>query len=381
MKLNTTSQKEKNKKKVLYLFRRPVQNDIKASRKGKYPQDFFYGLTKIGNKFSVITTDKVFKRKIAKSLDFLVIKLLYNRIKTGLSFFSVLSLKKEIDNSNLTFTTVDSYGLPYAFLKSVKIINTPFIFNTIGLCDSLIESKSLLFKAISKKVLKSASHILSGASYLECKKLSSILDISITKFSFIPFGIDTVYFHPKKIKKFSSILIIGADPKRDWKTYRKVINALPKIKFVIITNKVVFSNPPQNVRMLYNLPIGVVRDYIWKSRLVLILSKQNYHFAGQSTILRSMSCAKTVVFTKSYGTGEYGFIDSKNSIMVPPGDHKAIVVAIKGVYKSNGKLEQIGTNARKLILKKYDIKNYSKLISKVFEEVLKNTNENITDGF
>lgn len=365
------AEKKTRKRVVLYLFRRPVERELNKTVAGKYPHDFFYAFTKIDNSITVHVTDKVFKYKLLQLLDHLVIRLLYSKIKTGTAFFSVLFLIPQIRKADLVFCTVDSYALPYALLKLSKIITTPFIFNTIGLCDALNEAKSDLFKKIVVKILKSCDRIISGASYFECKKLASVTGLHISKFSFIPFGIDTVYFQPKKVSvKSEFILIVGADPKRDWILYLKIISHLPNIKFVIITNKKAFETIPQNVEIYYNLPIEEVRDWIWKSTLILILSKQNYHFAGQSTILRGMSCSKTVIFTASYGTKKYGFKNFKNSVLVPPGGYKEVINAINALYNNRQKLFSIGEQARKLVVKDYNVNSYSQKISATFKRVL-----------
>lgn len=362
------------RKKILYLFRRPVKREIKSSNEGNYPHDFFYGFTKISKTFSLEVTDKVFKYKIISAIDQILIKILYSKIKTGVSFFSVLFLIPEIKKSDLIFSTVDSYGLPYALYKYIKITDVPFIFNTIGLCDTLLESKSKLFRKIAKKIMEKSDKIISGASNYECKKLARLLDLPQTKFSFIPFGIDTNYFRPSKkvASKNQYILIIGADPKRDWDLYFKVISALDKIQFIIITNRKIFEHTPKNAQVYYNLPIDEVRKYIWNSYIVLILSKQNYHFAGQSTILRAMSCAKPVLFTKSYGTEEYGFKNFKNAILAKPNDLDDVIKSLKKIYKNKAKLNSIGEQARKLIVEEYNIDSYSKDLTEVFKETLRN---------
>lgn len=359
------------KKKILYLFRRPVGINLNKARRGNYPHDFFYGLTKVEKKLQVSFNDKIFYNKLITFTDHLIIKIFYGKFKTGVSFASVLLQRAKINGSDLVFATVDSIGLPYAFYKYLNVFRTPFIFNTIGLCDSLNESQSEIYKYLVKKTTVTAAKIVSGASFAECKKLSKQLNMPLSKFEFVPFGIDTKYFYPRPdLIAEDFILAIGADPKRDWELYKKVIKNFPKIKFVIITDKRIYQSKPQNVDLYYNLEIEKVRDFIWKSRLALILSKQNYHFAGQSTILRCMSCAKPVIFTKSYGTEEYGFQNGFNALMVEPTSAKEVIKAIKKYFFREKELKVIGINARTLVIKKYDINLYSSRLTKIFSTQL-----------
>ncbi len=84
-----------------------------------------------------------------------------------------------------------------------------------------------------------------------------------------------------------------------------------------------------------------------------------------------MSCGKTVIFTKSYGVEEYRFVNFKNAILVPPGNRDRVIRSIKKIYFDKSKLASIGKEARQLVLKGYNLNDYSLTISNTFKKVLK----------
>ena len=347
-----------NRLKVHYLFRRPVSQDLKKADQGKIPHDYFFAYTRLSKKFSVTMTEKVFSNKIVSIIDQLIIKATYPIMNIGFSFFSVAYQLPEIRKADVLFATTDSFGIPLLLLKQLKIINKPIIINTGGFFDGYKESKSQIYRKMCRKLFGNVSIVVSGVKN-ECKLMSRDLHLPKSKLAQINYGVDTSYFKPKFDSEIKQDFILTEN--------------LPKIKFVIIASPDQLKiKMPDNVKILYNLPIGEVRAYIRKSLLIVILSKQNYRFAGSSTILRAMSCAKTVIFTDSYGVLEQPFVNNKNAILVPPHNYKKIVSEIKRLIKNKKEISKIGDNARKYVLKNNNYKHYTSRLEKVFRNSLLN---------
>lgn len=340
------------KVKVFYIFKRKILVDIKNARKGIFPKDFFYGAASLNNNLEISFSDIFFQYQFLKKIQSLLYILLLRLFRIGFSIVTVTSQLQYIKRSDVVFATVDSIGLPLLMLKSLKLISQPVIVNTGGLCDSLIESNSNIYIKVSSLLTRRASTIVSGASTYECQQLSRLLTLPLNKFKFIPFGIDTNYFMPGRNKSSQEfILIIGADLKRDWDLVKEVAERFLNFNFLIITIPELIKIPlPNNCKVIYNQPVNKVRKYIIESKFLLILSKQNYHFAGQSTAFRAMSCAKCVIFTRSFGVDEYKIKNYQEAIMVRPSSFSDVKKAIIWISENENRLTQIGKNAREYIL-------------------------------
>ncbi len=356
---------------ILYIFRRPVTPALKKIKTRQVPRDIFYGFTEISKKYKVITTDVAFQSKLLLGAQQLLNMLILHFIDIGFSLLPTLCLFKELNKTDLIFATVDTYGLPIAFLKKMGLISKPLIFNTIGLYDGLIRKQNRLALRICQIIATTVDTFVSGGSFLECKKLATLLKIPLSKFTFIPFGIDTKFFIPKKIKEQNEILIIGADPSRDWELYKAVALKFYQEKFRIITYPgIVKITMPSNTLFEYNLPFTELRRRIWQAKFVIVLSKLNYHFAGQSTAMRAMSCGKPVIFTKSPGVEEYLFKNYVHCVMVPIGNIQAITKAVNWLNASSLRRQQISLNARRIIVKSYTIETYGKYLLGIFNQTL-----------
>lgn len=357
-------------KKIYYLFRRPVLKDLALAKKNNYPKDFFYGYAEISNKLDLNVCDSPENSKFIKTLHNLSNKYFINSFKHSFSVLPVIAQIKNISLCDIIFATVDSYGLACAYLKSMGLFKKQkIVFNTIGLCDVLSENKNLNIK-FYRKILSFVEIFISGASNKECRKMAQLLNFPKYRFIHIPFGIDTEFFNNNKVIQKGYCLVIGADRKRDWDLYHRIFNQFPKINFKIITHRGMYTYPKSsNIDLLYNLPISKVKQYISECNFALILSKQNYHFAGQSTVFRIMSIRKPVIFTDSWGVDEYNFINEKECFLVKPGDEDMIVKYINKIIKNNNIRKKIGYAARKKIVNDLNIIDYSKKLEYLFNRI------------
>ena len=356
---------------IFYVFRRPTEKEIRLSAIGKLPEDNFYAYTRLKKTFNLSTTDAPFKKNISFFLQALVDRITPFFIDLGFSIIPALILLPYIKKADIVFATTDTYGLPLGLYKLMRLYDKPLIINTIGLYDGLIRRKNIFALFMAKKILLCTNHIISGGSMDECNRLSALLDIPKNKFTFIPFGIDTSFFYPRAERETDEILAVGADPNRDWQTYQKIAMQLPNEHFRFVSNKTVALPMPKNVLFEYNLTFDQIRDRFWTAKIVLILSKMNHHFAGQSTAFRAMSCGKPVILTQTPGTEEYMLKNRKHCIFVPVGNVESTIEEIKWLNGSRKRRLEMGYNASKLFKDLYSLENYSKKLARTFNKVLR----------
>lgn len=353
---------------IYYFFRRPILNEVRLAKIGKYPYDYFYGFNQLSS-YKTIAYDLAENNKFIKILHILTNKFISKQLGLSFSIFPTLLQLTRLSKAQYIFTTVDSYGVALAFIKKIGLIKKQkLVFNTIGLCDVLVENTKLI--PFYSKLLSNVDLFISGASLTESNKLSKLLGFSNEKFKFIPFGIDTTYFSPLKVKEDNYILVIGADRKRDWNLYRKLFLAFPNNQFVVITHtNLIAYSLPKNVRAYYNLSISKIKTFIAKSKFGVILSLQNYHFAGQSTAFRMMSMKKSVIFTKSIGVDEYNFKSGDECFLVNPGDFNSLKKAFILLDKNTKLRHNIGILARNKILKNLSVTRYSRILEKALNSL------------
>ncbi len=194
----------------------------------------------------------------------------------------------------------------------------------------------------------------------------------------VEYGVDTQYFCPRNNVIGNYALAVGADFTRDWNLYKKVALGLPRNKFIFVTVPgQIKVEMPKNVELLYSIPINDVRELMRKANFVLILSRQNHRFAGQSTIFRAMSCAKTVIFSKTWGVNKLPLKNYSDCIMVAPNDKGAVIKNIKLLLANEKLNQQIAKNSRKYIIRHNNYDKYTEYLEKIFiKSISKNEKAN-----
>lgn len=357
--------------KILYVFRKPVQKNLSQITLNTMPEDAFYGLTHTRKSFTILLSDNAHNSKIINGAQYVLNKIILQFVDTiGFSLIPTFFLLLKIRKADLIFTTADTYGLPIAFFKKLGVIKKPLVYNTIGLYDGLMRKKNTPFRYFYRYILSSVDHFLSSGSMQECEKLGKLLCIPHERFSFIPFGIDTFFFHPKNINESNEIVTIGVDPSRDWDLFFSVARNLPEQQFRLITNKDYFHDDiPHNVTIEYNLSFIELRRRIWMAKCIVLLTKTNHYFSGQSTMFRCMACSKSVIITDSPSIKEYDLKSGLNCVIVPEGNISAVINAINSL-SSLKKREIIGKKARHFIVSNANINQYGQKLTSLFVKVL-----------
>lgn len=357
---------------IAYVFRKPVHNTLNLIAQQKAPRDMVYGLTYIQKKFHVITPAVSSYIKVVNALQYILNTLIAQFVDTiGFSLIPTILIASQLQKADLIFATADTYGLPIALLKKLHIINKPLVFNTVGLYDALIRKSNLVVRLLYARILNTTvDRFVSGGSFQECEKLAHLLAIPLNRFTFIPFGIDTKFFHQIKTKELNEILTIGVDPSRDWDLFIAITKKMPKETFRLITYRGLVKSPlPPNIICEYNLSFEEIRNRIWRAQCVVLLTKHNHYFSGQSTMFRSMACAKPVIMTNSPSITAYNLRDRYNCILVPEGDEHAVNQAIQQL-NNDAVRKKIGLRARTMILNDCTIKQYGEKLTEVFQTIL-----------
>ena len=358
--------------KVLFIFKRPVENLVRDIKNKKKPCDSVYGMLNISKDYEIIYKDSIYyNNKFFQVIQAPITSLAIYYSNIGFSLIPVICLMRYIRKSDLIFATLDTVGLPLLLLKYLKIIDKPIVYGTIGLEHNLQIKHSKIIRVLYSKLLKTADYIVSVASFDECKRLSNYLNIPLSKFIFCPFGVDQTYFQPTKIKEKNFILSVGADKQRDWKILIESAKYF-KLPLVIVSAKGALDSykVKKGITVYEDLPIENLKRLMLKAKVIVITLKQTSYFTGQTTFFQAMSLGKPVVITRIYPFVDYPKIKNNvNCVLVEPYNKKDLTTRVNNLIDNDKFRDRLGKNAREFILSHYTVEKYAKRTSEIFDNL------------
>ena len=250
-------------------------------------------------------------------------------------------------------------------IKSNK--NTRHLLIDIGCMNGGRES------GLSLRLVKLASHKLDAIIYhasIQKEYYERQTPWLKEKAFFVPFGTETEYYYPNpKIKEESFVLAYGVI-KRDYETLIKTATKLPQIPFKIIGLITLPFKLPSNVELIPFITVDKLRDYIWRSSLVVLpLPVFNYAY-GQMTLLQSMACQKAVIATKTPSTTDY-IEDNKTGVFVKPYDVSDMKEKIEKVWNDEKLRKKLALSGRESVEDQFNEGIMGREIEEVVKKVMK----------
>lgn len=354
--------------KVLYVYSRPRRKIHENYINGNGPNHILHGLSYMKN-YSISATFKYddyhgFIKKVLTPVEKISLLNLSQSIK----------LIPEMKKNDLIFSTNDGSGLGLSFIKSIFHVKKPHIYQTIGLkytrFTNLPNHIIVRGSKIYRKILSHVNKIV-YVSHAEKEFLTNSLKIPEEKMKYLPFGVDVDYFSPLKSSDKDYILSVGGDLNRDYRTLLEAVkNEDLKLEIVCHENNIKGLSIPKNVSLYFNLNYNVLKNYYSKCKFLIIPSNDVEYSAGQTVLLEGMSMGKAVIVSKSKGLyNSVELEDFKHCIFSKPNDVRDLEEKIQYLMDNPIEIKKIGRNARRIVEKKYNSKNYAEELSKVFWEV------------
>jgi glycosyltransferase involved in cell wall biosynthesis len=209
--------------------------------------------------------------------------------------------------------------------------------------------------------IKFATRSLGGIIYharIQQKYYEKHLRFLSRKTQFIPFGVDTEFFSPLQTKEENYIVAYGY-MKRDYKTLCEAWQRLQPcdMKLNIIgmdrPRRFGVNRLPHGVNVIKSISINRLKQAVSSAKFVVIpLPYFNYSY-GQMSLLQSMSMGKAVVVTKTPGTVDY-VNDGSDALFVDPYNIEDMLNKIKFLYEHPDRVKEIGREARKTTLQRFN---------------------------
>lgn len=190
----------------------------------------------------------------------------------------------------------------------------------------------------------------------------------INKFTYIPFSVDTEFWHPPKVElaKKEGILFVGNDGKRNYRLLLDIAESLPEINFTIIT-KQIEECEFENVTLVNgNWGEGILTDeeiksYYQNAKLLILPINQTYQPSGQSVALQSMACGTPVLISKTEGFWDFDMFGDKNNIFFVNSDNlEEWREQINILYSSDDLLRECSRNANSTVVNELSLNKFSK---------------------
>ena len=315
-------------------------------------------------------SDEGFKRgALTIILDFLC-----RIFRNTANFPAVLSqpivLRKELNKTDVIFTTAYHCGIPVVILKYLGIIKKPVVLVSMGFPEHLEAVKDRFIFKLYQKVSKRIDKIICYG-WREKEKLQEYLNIPPKKLCFIPFGVDVEYFKPNSTKVENFALSIGADPQRDYRTLFEAVTGL-KMNLILITfqRNIEGLSIPKNVKVYFEVPFRCIKEFYSKSRFVILPLKENSYSGATTCLLQAMAMRKVAIVSKTQAIENgYNLFNGNNCILVTPGDAKEMQKAISYLLNNPKEMVRIGSNARRTVEKWHTWHRYVGNLAQIFAEV------------
>ena len=376
---------EKIDKSITYVFTKRVEiEDTELDKPKEF--EYSYGLVK-----NLSSNARYIEATKASPLSFLLklIDKLFNKItKVSFNTKSYINIKnfQILKTTNILITT--NHGISSSILFLViftRLFNKKlelFLINS-GFFNVPQNQRYIKFlrKFIIKLYLRTHTKIIftSLTEYeFAIKNYANYSD----KFYYHSFCLDKEFWSRKSsinnaINLNDYILFVGNNGFRDVKMLIDIAEAMPKYKFVFITNLINQTeiNNFKNIHLLNGeIMKKAITDLdlkkIYEDALITINPLRNSLVAsGQSVTMQSMSVGTPVIISKTIGFWDnYNFKDTENIYFVPKNDLNDWINKIKSVLSDKQNYDLVKKNSKKLILNKFQQRYFDKFLYEMIKD-------------
>ncbi len=348
--------------KLLYLFSGTRKGKMDGTPSIDFPDTQLYGLNHM-KKFGIDTSTIEWTDIIRSPL---LQKIIGFRFRHFLMFF--VSRKYDVVfGSSLLYMMI---------LKKFFRTNTKYVLFNLGINRTIASHQKHPIR------LRIISSLLDEFSAIVClsenqkKYFLEKLPFLAGKVFSVHLGVDAVYYQPVLSDRNQTILSVGRDNGRDYKTVIAAAKLLPDRKFEIVCshrNLVDVGPLPDNVNVIFDLPLSLLREKYQTAGLILLVTHPDNWLdgsdcSGQTVLLDAMANGIPVIATRKAYLSEYvrDGIDVKVVDCYSP---QELVDSIKELSDNSTRLN-LAESARKRVQKEYSTEQMAKKLSEIFYQLV-----------
>jgi glycosyltransferase involved in cell wall biosynthesis len=291
----------------------------------------------------------------------------------GGDFASMLPSLRELNASDVVFSTVDTVGIPLLLLKRGGLVRVPLVYVSIGLPERLEQLRGARMRRLYAGALHGARTII-AYSASEADRLRGWIGPAAPPVVFVPFGVDPQVFRPTtESEPDVDVLSIGADPRRDFELLLTIAARRPELSFRIVASAEharALGRRSRNVELETDVPLEQVRDLLARAKVVALPVRDNTYSGATTVLLQAMAMAKPVVVSRTAAIAEgYHLEDGVNCRLVEPGDVGAFEQALLEEVTGACAVSDLGARARQTVERSLSWERYTEALWQVLRGI------------
>jgi len=348
---------------VLYVYAGARKNKFSGNMGSDYPDTPFYGLNHLAS-FGITAETKEFDDVVTSAW---LRRLFGFRTRHALFCFFVRRY-------DIVFGPSILYT---ALFKRIICPRTKFILLDISTTRTLEANREKrLRRALIIRLLNEMDSIVC-LSHVQATSLTGISPRIARKVSYVPLGVDTVFYQPHYDSRADCLLSVGRDNGRDYATVMDVARLMPEQTFHIVCSKrnlAGIREIPKNVLVFYDLPPQELKlKYTEAKALLLITHRDAYtdgaDCSGQTVLLDAMASGLPVIASRKRYLEDY-VRDGREAILVDFYDPVGIQAGINAL-RDTARTREMTLRARRRVEGEFSTIKMAEHLAGVFTRVMK----------
>ncbi len=253
----------------------------------------------------------------------------------------------------------------------LRVRKPVWVMHDFSISSLVGNSSTLKQKVFRYLVRRSAGVVTIGRE--ETEKLQVLFPEMAERITFIPFGVDLSFFKRQDVKLDGTILAVGFDPDRDWRTLIEAARGTD-LRVVIATrpSRLQGIDLPPNVTHRTFTQEELINAYARASVIAIPMdtSKGVNDAMGCSTLFEAMAMGKVIVATNTHTFASY-IEDGVQGLLVPERDIVGLRTALERVISDTSLAISLGENAYEYAKEHLDVVMLTKQLADFFKRVIR----------
>ncbi len=324
--------------RVVFLYNRERETAYRAVLRGEAHSAGFWGMIHLP-RFGIDAMYMEFEQYVSPRFAMFLRRHVFTNVYFVHAVFLPLLIRADAVFTSAAFGTQLLHAL-WPFRKSKWIMHD---FSITGLIGKGTTMKQRLFRWLTSR----ADGIVTVGEQ-ETERLKAMFPHMRDRIEYITFGVDLDFFMPKGQPEDGTILAVGFDPDRDWKTLVEAVRGTD-LTVVLATRKDRLKGidlPPNVTYRTFTQP-ELIDAYDRASVIAIPMDTRTglNDAMGCSTLFEAMAMRKAIVATDTHTFRSY-ITDGENGIMVPERDVAVLRAALLRVMGDGALRARLGANAR-----------------------------------